>query len=95
MIDKKTELTNEDIRAVFDPMFNTGKVWHRTDLVNAVIKAYPNLSSYYFELVGSEKHKKRLYDKCNIVLNSYKRQGKIRNVEPGKGSWQSTSVKFK
>lgn len=92
MIDKKTELTNEDIQSVFDRIFSTGKVQNRQNLVNAVREAYPNLSSYYSELVGSETWKTRLYDKCNVVLNSYKNEGKVRRV--GRGKWQSTSVKF-
>ena len=93
MIDKQVKLTNEDIQSVFDRMFSTGKVQHRQDLVNAVKEAYPNLSPYYSELVGSETWKTRLYDKCNVVLNAYKNEGKVRRV--GRGEWQSTSVKFK
>ena len=93
MNNEKTEITNEDIRTVFDSMFNTGKPQRRRDLVNAVKKAYPNLSSYYFQLVGSETWKTRLYDMCNIVLNSYKNEGKIYNLQRGSGMWQSTSVK--
>ena len=91
MNNEKTEITNDDIRAVFDPMFNTGHPQRRRDLVNAVANTYPNLSPYYFELVGSETWKTRLYDKCNIVLNSYKNAGKIRRV--GRGKWQSTFAK--
>lgn len=92
MINEKTEITNDDIRAVFDPIFNTGKPQRRRDLVNAVKKAYPSLSPYYFQLVGSEIWKTRLYDMCNIVLNSYKNEGKIYNLQQGSGLWQSTSV---
>ena len=29
MNNEKTEITNDDIRAVFDPMFNTGHPQHR------------------------------------------------------------------
>ena len=93
MISEKTKITNEDIRDVFDPMFNTGKPQHREDLINAIIKGYPKLSSYYFELVGNEKHKTRLYGKCDNVIRWYKEKGMIYNVEKGSGLWQSTSIK--
>ncbi|RKU29514.1 hypothetical protein C6497_06295 [Candidatus Poribacteria bacterium] len=88
---ENTELTNDDLRALFEPMFNTGKPQHRDDLRDAVLEKYPNLSPYYFELVGNEKHKTRLYGKIDNVIGWYKRNKKIYNVEKGSGLWQSTS----
>ena len=91
--EKKIKITLDDIWAVWEPLFNTGDVLYRSDLVDAIKEAYPNLSPRYFELVGSETWKTVLYDRCNIVLNLYKNRGRIRRV--GRGEWQSTSVKSK
>ena len=91
MSDEKTEITSNDIWAIWEPLFNTGDVLYRSDLVEAIKAAYPNLSLRYFELVGSETWKTVLYDRCNIVLNSYKNAGRIHRV--GRGKWQSTSIK--
>lgn len=90
---ENAELTNDDLRAIFDPMFNTGKPQHRDDLINAVLEKYPNLPPYYFELVGNEEHKTRLYGKIDNLIGWYRKNEKIFNVEKGSGLWQTTSKK--